>query len=144
MIRSAALLSLGLALGGCTISGGGLSDMVDDSIQTGSITKTTAPAPEPDQLSDSRTVRNAVSAANVERVQSQPLAWSNADTGASGEITAIREVREGNRICRSFQTSRQRFDGIALYNGEACTQGQGQWVLTRFAEGKPQTSDAAN
>ncbi|WP_157944637.1 RT0821/Lpp0805 family surface protein [Mangrovicella endophytica] len=108
-----------------------MDDLVDHSIQTGSIS---APADQtpPDQLSDQRTVRNAVSAAALADVGS--LAWANADTGASGVITAIREVRDGNNICRSFKTSRQRFDGIALYNGEACTKGEGQWTLTRFNE----------
>jgi hypothetical protein len=50
-------------------------------------------------------------------------------------ISGIREHRAGNMICRQFRTSRQRFDGVALYNGEACTKGQGEWTLTRFSEG---------
>lgn len=125
-----------LLLGGCTLSGGGLEDMVDRSITTGSIapgTATTAPSVDTDRLSDGRTVRNAVSAAKLSQ---SPLAvaWANAETGASGTITAIEEMREGGAICRRFTTSRQRFDGIALYNGEACSAGSGEWVLTQFSE----------
>lgn len=129
-----------LALGGCTvISGAGMEDMVDRSTTTNSIRPVQTAAatqPDPNQVSDSRTVRNAVSAADIGRIEAEPLAWVNADTGASGTITAIHEVRAGDQICRSFKTSRQSFDGIALYDGEACTSGRGEWTLTRFNEGR--------
>lgn len=133
---SAAGLLAALLLGGCTLSGGGLEDMVDRSITTGSIapgTGAAAPSVDTDRLSDGRTVRNAVSAAKLSQ---SPLtvAWANAETGASGTITAIEEMREGSAICRRFTTSRQRFDGIALYDGETCSAGSGEWVLTRFGE----------
>ena len=82
------------------------------------------------------TVRNAVSAADLSAASGEPRSWANADTGATGVITAIAESRAGDTICRTFQTSRQRFDGIALYKGETCTKGGGQWTLTRFAEGQ--------
>lgn len=118
---------------GCVLSGGGMEEMVDRSIVTGSVSSGGASL-APDQLSDQRTVRNAVSAADLDVARSEALAWANADTGASGVITTIREERQGDRICRSFQTSRQRFDGIALYDGQACTRGRGEWTLTRFRE----------
>ena len=89
----------------------------------------------PDQDSDGRTVRNAVSAASLAGTAPATYAWANTDTGASGVITAIRETRAGDVICRSFKTSRQRYDGVALYDGEACTRGRGEWTLTRFSEG---------
>lgn len=124
-------------LAGCVVSGGGMEDMVDRSVVTNSIAPATpaAPAVAPDQASDRNTVRNAVSAADLDAATEQPMAWANTDTGASGVITAIREVRAGDMICRQFQTSRQRFDGVALYKGEACTKGQGEWTLTQFNEG---------
>lgn len=123
-----------LALSGCVVSGGGVEEMVDHGIVTSSIVP--APASQsPDQLSDQRTVRNAVSAADIHAPAAQPIAWANADTGASGVVTAIQEVRAGDVICRQFRTSRQRFDGVALYNGEACTKGEGEWTLTHFSEG---------
>ncbi|SJZ71764.1 RT0821/Lpp0805 family surface protein [Consotaella salsifontis] len=130
-----ALIPLILALSGCTMSGSGMQGMIDDSVTTGSIARTPALAhPAPEQDSDNQTVRNAVSAADINAVEVHPLAWANAETGTKGEITAITEVKSGPRICRTFKTSRQRFDGIALYKGEACTFGAGQWTLTRFAE----------
>lgn len=135
---SLALLLI-LPLSGCVISGSGMEEMVDRSIVTHSITRDSgaagaAPAIEPDQTSDQNTVRNAVSAADLAAAAGS-MPWANADTGASGVITAIQEVRAGDVICRQFRTSRQRYDGVALYDGEACTKGRGEWTLTRFNEG---------
>lgn len=133
--RLAFVCVLSLCLSGCTvISGKGLEEVaVDKSLTTASIPPVD-PAVAAETLSDSRTVRNAVSAADIARLDTAPVAWSNADTGASGTITAIRETRAGDAVCRQFTTSRQRFDGVALYAGEACTTGQGEWTLTRFSE----------
>lgn len=135
---SQTVLTLALLLplaAGCTVmNGAALEDAaVDRTIQTASIAPADPAAAE--SISDSRTVRNAVSAAKIETIEAAPLAWSNAETGTSGTITAIAEVRAGDEICRTFRTSRQRFDGVALYDGEACTRGQGEWTLTRFSEG---------
>lgn len=123
-------------LSGCVVSGGGLEEAVDP-MATGSIRQPVPSAPmlAPIDQSDQNTVRNAVSAANVQGAETEPMAWANADTGASGLITAIQERRAGNMICRQFRTSRQRFDGVALYDGEACTKGRGEWTLTKFSEG---------
>jgi len=138
LIKVPFLICLAISpLSGCVVSGGGMEEMVDRSIVTNSIApaKPAAPAEAPDQTSDRNMVRNAVSAADLHAAAEQPTAWANTDTGATGVITAIKEVRAGDVICRQFQTSRQRFDGVALYNGEACTKGQGEWTLTRFNEG---------
>ena len=132
--RPLAILLLASFCGGCVVAGGGMEDGVDDKAVTSAIAPST-PATTPDQASDQMTVRNAVSAADLSATGSD-RPWANADTGATGVITAINESRAGDTICRTFQTSRQRFDGIALYNGETCTKGGGQWTLTRFAEGQ--------
>lgn len=130
-LLAAGVLSLGL--GGCVVSGPGMAGMVDAELITGSIASPAATPPNPEMVSDERTVRNAVSAADIAGGESRH-AWANPQTGANGVVTAIREVRDGSRICRSFQTSRQRFDGIALYHGEACTVGEGEWALVSFTE----------
>jgi surface antigen len=134
----AALFALMAAstLSGCVVSGGGLEDALDKTA-TNSIQQPPRQAAAVKQIdqSDQNTVRNAVSAANISGGDAQPTAWANADTGASGVISAIQERRAGNMICRQFRTSRQRFDGVALYDGEACTKGQGEWTLTKFNEG---------
>ena len=131
-LLAASVLSVGLS--GCVVSGPGLGDMVDAELITGSIERPEPAArPNPELASDERTVRNAVSTADITGGEVRH-AWANPQTGANGVLTAIREVRNGPRICRSFQTSRQRFDGIALYHGEACTVGEGEWALVSFNE----------
>ncbi len=136
-LRTLFSLILLAPVAGCTvISGAALEEAaVDRSIHTASIAPAADPVKEAETLSDGRTVRNAVSAANVDRTSIEPLAWANAETGASGTITAIAERRAGDEICRTFTASRQRFDGVRLYAGETCTRGQGEWTLTRFNEG---------
>ncbi|GGD08116.1 RT0821/Lpp0805 family surface protein [Aureimonas glaciei] len=133
-IKAPFLLVLIMSLSGCVISGGGMEEMVDRSIVTNSIAPA-APTIAPEQASDGNTVRNAVSSANLAAASEKPMAWANADTGASGVITAIHEVKAGDMICRQFRTSRQRYDGVAVYDGEACTKGRGEWTLTHFSEG---------
>lgn len=132
-IRPLAIILFATLCSGCVVLGG------DPGVDEGAVTSgipPQAPTTPPDQASDQMTVRNAVSAIDLSAAEGEPRSWANADTGATGVITAIAESRAGDTICRTFQTSRQRFDGIALYNGEACTKGGGQWTLTRFAEGQ--------
>jgi len=136
MVRSTlALLLAATSLSACTVMNGAALEesAVDRSVVTNSVPPV-APAVAA-ALSDSRTVRNAVSAADISRDELQPLAWSNTDTGATGAITDIREVKAGDQTCRTFRASRQRFDGVSVFAGEACTKGAGEWTLTRFSEG---------
>jgi hypothetical protein len=132
-IRPLAMILLATLCSGCVVLGGGADAGIDETVTAGIPPQ--EPTTPPDQASDQMTVRNAVSAADLSAADGEPRSWANADTGATGVITAIAESRAGDTICRTFQTSRQRFDGIALYKGEACTKGGGQWTLTRFAEG---------
>ena len=135
-----------MAFGGCVVSGPDPDQLVDTTLVTGSIAPAVRtegaaggrptnakPVAPSEQMSDERTVRNAVSAADIADSDGH-YAWANPQTGTSGVISALQEVRDGPTICRSFKTSRQRFDGIALYRGEACTRGAGEWALVRFAE----------
>lgn len=134
MARTILAVALLIPLAGCTVmDGNAASQLVDRDTITGSIAR-----PDPvdaRELSDGRMIRNAVSAADLARLPEAPLAWTNADTGAAGQITGITEVRNGDAICRTFRTSHQRFDGVSLYAGEACTAGAGEWELTRLVEG---------
>ncbi|MCQ0986578.1 RT0821/Lpp0805 family surface protein [Jiella marina] len=127
-IVPAVLLSLGLS--GCVVAGPDIGAALVDPTITGSI----EPAPaDPDVKSDGRIVRNAVSSARLEGGNGR-YAWSNPLTGSNGVISKLSEQRDGEEICRSFQTSRQRFDGIGLYEGRACTDASGEWVLIDFAK----------
>ena len=97
---------------------------------------TTARAPATtgaESASDARTVRNAVSVADLADTDRR-YEWSNPQTGSSGVISGLTEEREGMRICRRFRTLRQSYAGVSLYSGEACTNGEGEWALVKFVE----------
>jgi surface antigen len=121
-----------LALTGCGAGGFSLEKAdVDRSVITNSVSADQASGSggiEADQV----TIRNAVSSADVEEVAGKEIAWANADTGARGTITRLTEARRDGRLCRSFTGSRESFDGVAMFEGEACLAGQGAWRLETF------------
>ncbi|MBP0617067.1 RT0821/Lpp0805 family surface protein [Jiella mangrovi] len=128
------LLALTGGLGGCVVAGPGVEETLLDPTITGSVEPQAAsPDIDPDTDSDRRIVRNAVSALDLDRGTGR-YPWSNPETGSSGVITALSQEKQGDSICRSFEASRQRFDGIALYAGRACTVGAGEWALIEFGK----------
>ena len=84
------------------------------------------------ELSDVATIRNAISSADVEEVGAQPLAWANSDTGSRGSITDVVEYKDKGALCRRFQASRERFDGVAMFSGDACLVTAGAWRMRAF------------
>jgi hypothetical protein len=130
--RAAALL-LGLAfMSGCM--GGSLDATqaeVDQKALTGSLPPSGQPA-DPTRVSDEVTIRNAVSAADPDAAQVQPLAWANAETGSRGAISKLEERNEDGTLCRRFTTSREAFDGVAMFSGDACKGDRGVWYLRDF------------
>jgi hypothetical protein len=130
--RGAVLVFLAAACAGCASGGLGLDGLgVDDTIATGSIAREGDGAPDAEQLSDEETIRNAVSSANLERLTGGSIPWANSATGSRGEISAIVERIEDGRLCRRFSVSRESFDGVALYRGEACLA-TGDWWMSAF------------
>lgn len=102
----------------------------DPSLVTNSVPDTAAA--NPDQISDEATIRNAVSSANLGVLGPKPLAWANQDTGSSGTVSEIAEARENGQLCRRFKTSRESFEGIALFAGKACLEDSGEWAMSGF------------
>lgn len=130
---SVAAILCALTLTGCGVGSLTGADMgVDRSMVTSNVPSPTAPA-DPDRRSDEMTIRNAVSAADPSIVGSAPLAWANADTGSRGSISTMVETKESGTVCREFTTTRESFDGVALFNGKACRVAPGAWQLTAFA-----------
>jgi hypothetical protein len=121
-----------IALSGCAAGGIGLDKAnVDPTITTGDVG--IAAASNPEQRSDEATIRNAVSAADLELLKTgSPLAWANADTGSRGAIDSLVEEKRGERLCRTFTTSRESFDGVSLYKGQACMVAPGAWQMQEF------------
>lgn len=84
------------------------------------------------ELSDVATIRNAVSSVDVEEVGAQPLAWANSDTGSRGSITDVVEYKDKDALCRRFLATRERFDGVAMFSGDACMVTAGAWRMRTF------------
>ncbi|MBS3648277.1 hypothetical protein KEU06_06510 [Pseudaminobacter sp. 19-2017] len=135
MVRQAApwaCLVSGLLLSGCA---GGFSlkqAEADPTILTGSVASPAAVAADPSQRSDEMTIRNAVSSADVESLEGSQIPWANAETGSRGTINSLVEEKGPGTVCRRFTTSRESFDGVALFEGQACMVGPGAWRLEKF------------
>lgn len=127
----AALLCVALT-SGCTMSSMGGGEEVDRSLVTANVPPT-ATSTDTTQRSDEMTIRNAVSSADLVEAGPSPLAWANTDTGSRGAISAVPESKESGTVCRKFTTTRESFDGVAMFNGKACMVAPGAWQLTTFA-----------
>jgi hypothetical protein len=128
----AALISACMALSAC--GGGGFSlekAEVDRSFYTSNV-PAQGGSVDLERLSDEATIRNAVTSADLELLAGSSLSWANAGTGARGEITGIAEFRKQGALCRRFSASRENFDGVAMFKGEACMVGSGAWRMESF------------
>ena len=124
------LLATGIGAASCTSSLDLLgSAKVDRAIATGSVPTVAASA---SNLSDEATVRNAVSSADLAKIGEAPLPWANAATGSAGVVSTIKEARNDGHVCRDFTTTRHSYDGIAMFSGQTCLTGSGDWLLTAF------------
>ena len=129
VVGAAALLS------GCAMSGFDLQKAAPDKTAiTGSVNKPpVAEITDSSKMSDQNTIRNVVSALNFTQWGKTPIPWANPDTGSQGTITTVAEKKTEAGLCREFETSREAFDGAALYRGQACMAQGGAWALTSFA-----------
>lgn len=132
-VTTAVALVSFFTLGGCV--GGGMdylsSAKVDRSVSTGTVP--TAPVTT-DSISDEATVRNAVTSADLHKLNGQPIPWANASTGSAGVIGTIAESNAAGLVCRQFRTTRHSYDGIANFSGRTCLIGQGEWQLLSFQQ----------
>jgi hypothetical protein len=87
---------------------------------------------EADRLSDEATIRNAVTSADVETLGGAAVPWANAETGARGQIAGIVETKGKGTLCRAFSATRESFDGVGMFKGEACMVASGAWRMQRF------------
>jgi surface antigen len=88
---------------------------------------------DPVAVSDEATIRNLVSAADLEGLAvGETIGWTNSRTGSRGRVTDIVEFKEANQPCRRFRTTRESFDGVAVYSGEACLLSGNEWTMLSF------------
>jgi surface antigen len=107
---------------------------IDDTLTTSAVGAEAAKERDAAQTSDAATIRNAVSSADLEAAGQTGLAWANADTGSRGAITSLMEYDRKGVLCRKFKASRESFNGVRLYDGDACRAGDGSWRLLAFVE----------
>ncbi len=113
-------------------SAGGLSKVdADPSLVTGAIQQEALS--DSAQNSDANTIRNAISAANLDMSGGVPLLWANRDTGSRGTVNQIEETEKDGIVCRKFETSRESFEGVSLYQGNVCLGADRQWFMQDFA-----------
>lgn len=103
---------------------------VDSTITTGSVSN----RPNTASMSDDMTVRNAVSSADLSRMNNVALPWANTATGSAGVVNKIEEVSARGVTCRNFETTRHAYNGIANFEGQTCRVGTGEWLITKFSE----------
>jgi hypothetical protein len=133
--RFAAICLVGLcgaALAGCTSSLDlfGSGEKVDRSISTGTVAN--GQAHNQTAQSDEATVRNAVSSVDLAKLGNSSVPWANTATGSAGVVSQIREARNSGYLCRDFTTTRHSYEGIAMFSGQTCLTGSGDWALTAF------------
>jgi surface antigen len=119
--------ALAACLSGCGAGALLKKGETDTSIVTGSVTGSDAV-----QDPDAAAIRNAVTSADLEELGGKAIAWANPGTGSRGSIASVVEYREKNVLCRRFTASRESFDGVMLYSGDACLRGSGFWWMRAF------------
>ena len=128
----AAVLFASAMLSACGAGGFSLEKAeVDRTFYTSNIAAPRTPV-EMERLSDEATIRNAVTSADVETLAGAPLPWANAETGSRGQVTGIVETRGKGTLCRAFSATRESFDGVGMFKGEACMVASGAWRMQSF------------
>ncbi|HEY5818448.1 MAG TPA: RT0821/Lpp0805 family surface protein [Mesorhizobium sp.] len=121
-----------LVLAGCGAGTAPMQQAATDPAIVGSISPQTEASGDVQKVSDEVTIRNAVSSVDIAQMPADQIGWANADTGSRGAISALVESKEDGLLCRKFTTTRESFDGVALYQGKTCMAGPGQWQMLAF------------
>ena len=129
----ALLLGACLVLSACGSNGFSLRKAeIDSTILTGDIPAPRDGEADAARISDEATVRNAVSSADIELLSGEAVRWANPQTGARGSITGLAQSTREGRLCRDFVTTRENYDGVRLFRGEACMVSAGVWRMQAF------------
>lgn len=124
-----------LAISGLSGCMGSMDLFGDPKVDRSIATSTVSGQKNAEAMSDEMTVSNAVTSADMSKLDGKPLPWANASTGSAGVISAIQEQTAGSgSVCRHFQTSRHSYRGISKFRGQTCLDGDGRWQLMQFQE----------
>lgn len=134
-----------LCVSACALRGGGerqaAAEGVDSGLITASVGRPSAVKIDPKLIPDREIILAQFAALAGQGSGQTAQSWQNAAASSSGIISALGPPRgkaQGKtapgRTCRAFQTTRESFDGISLYQGEACKYGQNPWALSYLQE----------
>jgi len=134
--KAVAVIAAVTTLAGCSMTGRGLDEtavgaiaIVDDNATIASDPFRPAENAEGaarDRLLDEDTIRNAVTSANLND-HDGAVQWANQSTGSKGTITGIRQRKVAGQVCRSFDATRESYDGVTLYQGDLCLDRRTGW-----------------
>jgi surface antigen len=122
-----AILSAGMALGGCSVSMP-MGSLLGDDDSTGSIQK-----PQLDGLvgEDWRRAKAALAAALGASDAKAPVAWTNPDSGTKGSFLPVGDAyATASGTCRAFSAAVDRNDTDDSLQGTACSDKNGDWQVT--------------
>ncbi len=128
-----ALLSLGLALAGCSVSlpMGSLIGSHDDDNQTASIKPDEKPPIAGLQSADWQHAKVALDSALGSADSGAAVDWDNPDSGTKGSFAAIGDAYTTDTgTCRGFRAAIDHRDSDDALQGTACASGAGDWVIT--------------
>lgn len=124
------LAGLALLLAACVGPGRGLETTarsIDRELTTGTIAPQKPAFPQ-NMAEDIPFMLSALTNVAEGGSSAQSLKWENVETGARGVLTASIATSE-TPSCRAVSTTRESFEGISLYQGEACRLPSGSWFL---------------
>lgn len=125
----ALILPLCLVLSACVSAGpSAISALNIDKTTTSSITPLSA---DSEMMSDEKLISELAGGLDETNLAT-PTPWSNPQTGSAGVISQVSVLRDGDKTCRLFETTRHAFDGVALYSGRICRRPDGGWDLVGF------------
>jgi len=126
--KAAVLFVLSLSTQACSI--GGKPAALDTMLTTASVPPASV-FPDERLAADGQAILAALSS-GTETGTPASLPWENPESGARGLITAYSGASEGE--CLAFTTTRESFDGIGLYEGEACKDPAGILRMRAFTQ----------
>ncbi|KFB10774.1 hypothetical protein EL18_01814 [Nitratireductor basaltis] len=124
------LTMLAFTLAACVGAGRGLETTarsIDRELTTATIAPQKPTLPEI-MLEDIPFMLSALTNVPEEADSTQSLRWENVETGARGVLTASATTAD-TPSCRAVTTTRESFEGINLYQGEACRLPSGSWFM---------------
>ncbi|SFQ72502.1 outer membrane surface antigen [Nitratireductor indicus] len=105
---------------------------IDRTAVTGSIPEdvTSLPRPGPASGGDEEALAVALGGQLAAGSLSTPFPWQSVDGERRGTVTFL--AGEGEDGCRGLITTRESFDGVALYRGRLCLDDHAGWQVRSF------------